>query len=217
MGVREGRNIQNPWCLPSFMKRPLAGVHSDIAVQTLNVIKTHCHRNIKSKARMQPCAQKDGWQKQLPLPHEEERDTGCRTSPRVAWDVALLLALPWSAPLSPVSAPSRRNQHGQDTFAHGLHRPSREGVTNVIGSQHLHHFCATASVRSCQFCCQRFAAASPSPTWLQDLSAPTLTQSPVSKGVSTLLVSGGGSWWMSSLHPAAGPQHRPVRAWLLSG
>lgn len=169
MGVREGRNIQNPRCLPSFMKRPLAGVRSDIAVQTLNVIKTHCHRNIKSKARMQPCAQTDAGRSTCPFRTRKRERVGAEHHPRVAWDVALLLALPWSAPLSPVSDPSRQNQRGQDTFAHGLHRPSGEGVTNVIGSQRLHHVCATASVRSCQFCRQLFAAASPSPTRLQDL------------------------------------------------
>lgn len=54
MGVWEGRNIRNPQCLPSVMKRLLADVPRATAVQTLNIIKTHCHRNTHSEARTEP-------------------------------------------------------------------------------------------------------------------------------------------------------------------
>lgn len=47
--------------LPPVMKRLLAEVPSDIAVQTLNIIKAHCHRNIRSKADVWQCSLKHHW------------------------------------------------------------------------------------------------------------------------------------------------------------
>lgn len=104
--------------LPSLMKWLLADGPSDDAVQTLNIIKTHRHRNIKTKVRVTACALKNCQQKQPPPVCREER-VGYRILPEGGrgrtWDAAPLLASPQL--LTPVccSCSEQRNPLGRGT------------------------------------------------------------------------------------------------------